>query len=148
MGYYLGVDYGTGSTGIAIGQDITATAQPLTTIKMSKGKVDHASFDKLMKEWQPTAVVVGLPRNQDNSLTAVAPKVVAFAKWVHKIFAVPVYFIDERNTTTSAKEFIFDKYSYKGLQKGKVDSISAALILQAYFDGEEYQEYIPGHEYN
>ncbi|RIY34248.1 Holliday junction resolvase RuvX [Psittacicella hinzii] len=146
MAYYLGVDYGTGNTGIAIGQDVTYTAQPLTHVSMSKGKVDHAGFDKLVKEWQPKAVVVGLPRNQDGSLTNVAPKVIAFAKWVHKIFTIPVYFIDERNTTTSAKEFIFDKYAYKGLQKNKVDAISAALILQAYFDGEEFIEYDPEQE--
>ncbi|RIY32250.1 Holliday junction resolvase RuvX [Psittacicella melopsittaci] len=146
MAYYLGVDYGTGNTGIAIGQDLTGTAQPLTSVSMRQGKVDHASFDKLMREWQPTAVVVGLPRNQDDSLTQVAPKVIAFANWVHKIFAVPVYFIDERNTTTSAKEFIFAKYNYKGLQKNKVDAISAALILQAYLDGEAYQEFVPGEQ--
>ncbi|MFC6277231.1 Holliday junction resolvase RuvX [Psittacicella hinzii] len=143
MAYYLGVDYGTGATGIAIGQDVTYTAQPLTGIPMSKGKVDHASFDKLVKEWQPAAIVVGLPRNQDNTFTHVSPKVYNFAKWVHKIFSIPVYFMDERNTTTSAKELIFAKYQYKGLQKHKVDAVSAALILQAYFDGEEYQTFDP-----
>lgn len=143
MATYLGIDYGSGSTGVAVGEDITGTARPLTTVAMSKGKVNHAAFDQLMKEWQPQAVVVGLPRNQDDTFTFLAPKVEAFAKWVHKIFQVPVYFIDERNSTTAAKEFIFSRYQYKGLKKAKVDTISAAIILQAFLDGEEYQELDP-----
>lgn len=143
MAYFLGIDYGTGSTGLAIGQDLIGTAQPLDTLKVKNGKLDLDKITALIKEWQITAFVIGLPLNQDNTETKVTPKVRKLARFLVKNFQLPVYFMDERNSTTSAKEFIFNKYTSKGLQKNKVDAISAAIILQAYLDGEEPLEQLP-----
>ncbi len=59
-GTFLGFDFGTKSIGVAVGQRITATARPLPALKAQDGKPDWNVIEKLLKEWQPEAVIVGL----------------------------------------------------------------------------------------
>lgn len=142
MKTYLGLDYGTSSTGVAVGTELTQTANPIATLRLLKGKVNPADLEKLLKEWQPDALVMGLPLNQDGTETKVTPKVRTFAKWFAKTFHKDVYLVDERNSSTSAREFIFERYKFKGLQKSKVDQVSAAIILETFLLEGEYLEII------
>ena len=66
-GTFLGFDFGTKSIGVAVGQRITATARPLPALKAQDGKPDWNIIEKLLKEWQPEAVIVGLPLNMDGT---------------------------------------------------------------------------------
>ncbi len=66
-GTFLGFDFGTKSIGVAVGQRITATARPLPALKAQDGKPDWNVIEKLLKEWQPEAVIVGLPLNMDGT---------------------------------------------------------------------------------
>ena len=130
----LGFDFGTKSIGVATGQMITATAQPINAIKAYDGIPNWDIVEKVIKEWQPDLVVVGLPLNMDGSEQAITQRAKTFANRLNGRFGVKTTLQDERLTTASAKEFIFERGGYKALDKGKVDSVSAALILESWME--------------
>ncbi len=134
MSQVLGFDFGTHSIGVAVGQTVTGTASPLAALKAKDGQPNWEIVEKLMKEWQPEFLVVGLPLNMDGTeqpLTDLARK---FANRLHGRFGIQVILQDERLTTVAAKETLFGRGGYKQLQKGKVDSAAAQLILEDYFN--------------
>lgn len=67
-GTLLAFDFGTKSIGVAIGQRITGTARPLPAIKAQDGTPDWTLIERLLKEWQPDEIIVGLPLNMDGVL--------------------------------------------------------------------------------
>lgn len=130
----IAFDFGTLSIGAAIGQEITGTANPLTSFKAKDGIPDWNQIEKLLKEWQPNLIVVGLPLNMDGTeqpLTALARK---FANRLHGRFGVQVQLHDERLTTVEAKSHLFSSGGYRALNKGRVDAASAVLILESWFE--------------
>ena len=130
----LGFDFGTKSIGVATGQMITATAQPIHAIKANDGIPNWDIVEKVIKEWQPDLVVVGLPLNMDGSEQPITQRAKKFANRLNGRFGVKTALQDERLTTASAKEFIFERGGFKALDKGKVDSVSAALILESWME--------------
>lgn len=130
----LGFDFGTKSIGVATGQMITATAQPIHAIKANDGIPNWNIVEKVIKEWQPDLVVVGLPLNMDGTEQAITQRAKKFANRLNGRFGVNIALQDERLTTASAKEFIFERGGFKALDKGKVDSVSAALILESWME--------------
>ena len=130
----LGFDFGTKSIGVATGQMITATAQPLAAIKANDGIPNWDTVATVIKEWAPDLVVVGLPLNMDGTEQAITQRAKKFGNRLNGRFGVKVAFQDERLTTASAKEFIFERGGFKALEKGKVDSVSAALILESWME--------------
>lgn len=130
----LGFDFGTKSIGVAIGQMITATAQPLTAIKANDGIPNWNIVEKVIQDWMPDLVIVGLPLNMDGSEQPITQRAKKFANRLNGRFGVKVILQDERLTTASAKEFIFTHGGYKALEKGKIDSVSAALILESWME--------------
>lgn len=132
----LGFDFGTKSIGVAVGQQITATAAPLEALKAQDGIPDWTEVEKIFNEWQPSGIVVGLPLNMDgtNQHTTFAAK--KFANRLHARFKVPVETCDERLTTADAKSRLFELGGYKKLTKGKIDSVSACLILESWMENQ------------
>ena len=132
----LGFDFGTKSIGVAVGQQITATAAPLEALKAQDGIPDWTEVEKILNEWQPSWIVVGLPLNMDgtNQHTTFAAK--KFANRLHARFKVPVETCDERLTTADAKSRLFELGGYKKLTKGKIDSVSACLILESWMENQ------------
>ncbi|HHF7281506.1 Holliday junction resolvase RuvX [Haemophilus influenzae] len=134
----LAFDFGTKSIGCAIGQSITGTAQALPAFKAQDGIPNWEAIEKCLKEWKPDIVIVGLPLNMDGTeqnLTLLARK---FANRLQGRFGVNVHLQDERLTTTQARSEIFERGGFKALKKGKVDGISACLILESWFECTEY----------
>ncbi|RWU09034.1 Holliday junction resolvase RuvX [Pseudidiomarina gelatinasegens] len=130
MSQVIGFDFGTHSIGVAVGQTVTGTASPLTALKAKDGQPNWDAVAKLLSDWQPELLVVGLPLNMDGTeqpLTDLARK---FANRLHGRFGIKVALQDERLTTVAAKEDLFGRGGYKQLQKGKVDSAAAQLILE------------------
>ena len=130
----LGFDFGTKSIGVATGQMITATAQPIDAIKANDGIPNWDTVEKVIKEWQPDLVVVGLPLNMDGTEQMITQRAKKFANRLNGRFGVNIALQDERLTTASAKEFIFERGGFKALDKGKIDSVSAALILESWME--------------
>jgi putative holliday junction resolvase len=130
----LGFDFGTKSIGVATGQMITATAQPLAAIKANDGIPNWDTVEQVIKDWKPDVVVIGLPLNMDGSEQDITQRAKKFGNRLNGRFGVKIAFQDERLTTASAKEFIFERGGYKALEKGKIDSVSAALILESWME--------------
>ena len=130
----LSFDFGTKSIGVATGQMVTATAQPLPAIKANDGIPDWNIVETVLREWMPDLVVVGLPLNMDGTEQPITQRAKKFANRLNGRFGVKVFLQDERLTTASAKEFIFSHGGYKALEKGKIDSVSAALILESWME--------------
>ncbi|MFG6656455.1 Holliday junction resolvase RuvX [Scandinavium sp. M-37] len=133
-GTLLGFDFGTRSIGVAIGQRVTGTARPLGALKAQDGTPDWNAIAKLLKEWQPEAVVVGLPLNMDGTEQPLTARARNFANKIHGRFGVKIVLHDERLSTVEARAGLFKHGGYRALNKGKVDSASAVVILESFFE--------------
>jgi len=136
----LAFDFGTKSIGCAVGQNITGTAQALPAFKAQDGIPNWDDIEKCLKEWKPDVVVVGLPLNMDGTEQDLTLRACKFANRLQGRFGVNVQLQDERLTTTEARSEIFDRGGFRALKKGKVDGISACLILESWFEVAEYSE--------
>ncbi|MFD0709632.1 Holliday junction resolvase RuvX [Photorhabdus akhurstii] len=130
----MAFDFGTRSIGAAIGQEITGTARALTSFKATDGIPNWQQIEKLLQEWQPDLVIVGLPLNMDGTEQLVTAQARKFANRLHGRFGVQVQLQDERLTTVEARAHLFDQGGYKALSKGKVDATSAVIILESWFE--------------
>jgi len=126
----LGFDFGMKRIGVAVGQTVTRTARALTTLKAENGMPNKEALSKLIKIWQPTAIIVGIPLNMDGTEQAITQEARRFVEMLRNLFKIPVYEMDERLTTKSARETLFEEGGYKALQNGQVDRVAAQLILQ------------------
>ncbi|WP_037429426.1 Holliday junction resolvase RuvX [Shewanella sp. POL2] len=130
----LGFDFGTKSIGVAVGQQITASATPLLSLKAVDGIPNWDEIAKLIQEWQPDLVVVGLPLNMDGTEQEMTHRARKFANRLNAKFGVKIVTQDERLTTTDAKARLFELGGFKALTKGQVDAVSAVLIVESYFE--------------
>ena len=125
----LAFDYGTRSIGVAVGQTIPCSARPLTELRAKDGTPNWDDIQKLLEEWQPELVLVGLPLNMDGSESDFATRAQKFARRIHGRFGVRVLMVDERLTTQEAKSITGHRESYRD---EPVDAIAAQLILESW----------------
>lgn len=130
----LGFDFGKKSIGVAIGQEVTGTAAPLPSVAARDGIPDWSKINAIYQEWQPQLVVVGLPLNMDGTSQDITHAARKFGNRLHNKFNKTVEFYDERLTTADAKARLFELGGYKKLEKGKVDSVSACLIIEGWME--------------
>ncbi|MEK6731211.1 MAG: Holliday junction resolvase RuvX [Pseudomonadota bacterium] len=126
----LGFDYGTESTGVAIGQTTTHTARPLTALKSQNGVPNWPKIENLIQNWKPNALVVGIPLNMDGSTQPITQSAKEFAQELQQRFNLPVHEIDERLTTIEARNKLFEEKGYKGLLKSAIDAAAATIIVE------------------
>ncbi len=107
--------------GVAVGNSLLGRAQPLTTIA-AEGDARFAAIARLIDEWRPDALVVGVPFHPDGAAHDNTRRAQRFARQLHGRFRLPVHEVDERYTTTEA---------IAG-RAADVDAASAALILDQY----------------
>ncbi|MCJ8168231.1 Holliday junction resolvase RuvX [Atopomonas sediminilitoris] len=130
----LGFDYGTRQIGIAVGQLITGQARELCTIKARDGVPDWQQLERLLKEWQPDALVVGLPLNMDGSRSEMSERADKFGRRLNGRFNLPIHSYDERLTTFAAKGQRLQHGQRDGFRERPVDALAAALMLQGWLD--------------
>lgn len=130
----IAFDFGMKSIGCAVGQSITGTAQALPAFKAQDGIPNWDAIAKCLQEWKPDVVVVGLPLNMDGTEQELTLRARKFANRLNGRFGVKVVLQDERLTTTEARSEIFERGGFRALKKGKVDGISACLILESWFE--------------
>lgn len=144
----LGFDFGTKRIGIAIGQEVTGTARPLTTLSAVKHKPDWDSISKIITEWQPDLLVVGLPLHMDGSEQEMTQAARRFSNQLNGRYQLPVALMDERLSSDEA-ESILNEQSAAGSavmrgsvfpDKAQVDMISAQLILQSWMEQENNKQ--------
>ncbi|BAP58838.1 Holliday junction resolvase RuvX [Candidatus Tachikawaea gelatinosa] len=128
-------DFGTKNIGVAIGQNIICIANPLTTIQSKKkNHINWIKIQHLLKIWQPNHIIIGYPMNMDGTDQRLTDCVKIFAKTFNEKFKIPVEFYDERLSTVEAKSKLFKKGGYRALKKKYINSLSAVVILQSWFE--------------
>ena len=131
MPTYLAFDYGEKRIGTAIGDTITGTARPLATL--TGGLADAL---KLVVEWRPAALVVGLPLMEDGSDQRITTLTRAFAKALEAQSKLPVHFSDERYTSRAADDFLRDARASgamaRRVKKGDRDGLAAKILLEQF----------------
>lgn len=131
----LGFDYGTKQIGVAVGQAITLQARPLCTLKARDGIPQWPEIEALIKEWQPDAIVVGLPLNMDGTPSDMSQRADKFARRIHGRYGLPVLTHDERLTTFAAKGERMQHGGQQGSYRDNpVDALAAALLLQGWLE--------------
>ncbi|MDM7856687.1 Holliday junction resolvase RuvX [Thiopseudomonas acetoxidans] len=131
----LGFDYGTKQIGVAVGQALTQQARPLTTLKARDGIPNWEEIAALIKEWQPDALVIGLPLNMDGTTNAMCTRAQKFSRRLNGRFNLPVYTHDERLTTYAAKgEQMRTHGTQTNYRENPVDALAATLLLQGWLE--------------
>ena len=134
QGTLLAFDFGTRRIGIAKGSTLLGNALPLLTIDEEKNELRFARIAALILEWQPSALIVGLPCNDDGTpheMTALSRR---FANRLKGRFSLPVLLVDERYTSAAASSALDELGIHGRKQKIMLDQYAAQQILQAYFD--------------
>ena len=123
---FLGFDFGTRRVGVAVGNSMLRRAQPLKSVE-AEGEARFAAIGALVAEWQPDALVLGVPFHPDGATHENTQRARRFGRQLHGRFRLPVHEVDERYTTTEAL----------AAGAADVDAASAALILDQYLREEE-----------
>ncbi len=139
----LGFDYGTRRIGVAVGQKLTNSATPLVTLPTRDNKPDWEAITRLIKEWQPSALVVGVPLGEggEHPVTRAARR---FSLQLGQRYGLPVHTVDERLSSHAAQGRAIAKGSASVARgrrpgataghKSAIDHIAAQVILQTWLD--------------
>lgn len=128
----LAFDFGLRRIGVAVGQQVTASANPLTVVRNGNAGPDWHAIDALIEEWQPARIVVGMPMNADGSPAEIATKVRGFAEQLAR-YGRPVETEDERFSSLEAEELLKSERAagIRGrISKEMIDSAAATLIAE------------------
>ncbi len=123
----LAFDYGLKKIGVAIGNTLTRQARPLEVLRPVTREQRFTAIRRLLDEWQPDRVVVGLPLTMEGGEQYASLRCRRFANQLHGRYGVSVELVDERGTSVEAQAVL-------GTNEDD-DAVAAALILQRYFDG-------------
>ncbi|AKC60414.1 Holliday junction resolvase RuvX [Blochmannia endosymbiont of Camponotus (Colobopsis) obliquus] len=141
----ISFDFGIKSIGIAVGQHITCTAQPLTSLQAKNGIPNYQCLLNILNEWHPIIGIIGLPLNingTEQPLTNVTRK---FAKYLNKNFNLKIIMHDERLTTIEARDFLFKNDGYHALKKKRIDAVTAGIILESWLQQKLSKKIIQKH---
>jgi putative Holliday junction resolvase len=128
MGVVLGFDFGPRKIGIAVGQTITASASPLETIRAKGSKPDWERIGSLIAQWQPEALVVGIPYHIGDREMDWAELIHKFIRQLEGRYRLPVHIADERLTSLEARR----QLGRKATSREVIDAMAAKLILETW----------------
>ncbi|HEY3597825.1 MAG TPA: Holliday junction resolvase RuvX [Paraburkholderia sp.] len=127
----LAFDYGEKRIGVAVGNSLTKSARPLVIVQNRNREYRFEALGKLIGEWKPDALVVGLPMHPDGTPHAMTQQAKRFGNQLNGRFNLPVTWIDERYSSVEAKAGVRAGVARADL----LDAEAACIILQQYFDG-------------
>jgi len=129
----LAFDFGLARIGVAVGQELIASARPLTTLKnKQQQRPDWNAISRLLADWQADLLIVGVPRYADNSASALTDSAQRFSRRLQNRYGLPVETIDERLSSWEADSYQASSGKYP--QDGHNDALAAALILESWFN--------------
>ena len=136
---YLGFDLGTRTLGISISDETKTIASILTTIRFNDSEYESIipEIKKIIKEHNVEKIVLGLPKNMNNTMGDRAETTIKFKELVEKELNIPVVLQDERLTTVAAHNYMLAADVSRKKRKERVDRLSANIILQTYLDIEK-----------
>lgn len=127
----LAFDYGLRRIGVAVGNPLGASTRALAPLPARDGVPDWEAVRRLLTEWAPALVLVGLPLNMDGTPSAMSERAARFARRLHGRFGVRCELVDERLSSFEARGRLRD-----GEQRASLDSVAACVILEGWFAGE------------
>lgn len=133
----LAFDYGLRRIGVAVGQDVTASASPVGVVANGEGGIDHDRIKALISEWHPTTLVVGMPTHADGSPGAMTEAVDAFIAELRQ-YGLPVATVDERYSSIEAEQALRNarqQGSRGRISKQDIDAAAAVFIAERYLAG-------------
>ena len=130
----MGLDVGNKTIGVALSDPMFLLANALETIKRKKASVDIERIKKLVEENDVNLIVVGLPKNMNNTIGPQAMRVISFVDLLKKQVDVEVVYEDERMTTIQSEAVLMDMEVRRENRKKYIDKIAATFILQTYLD--------------
>ena len=122
----LAFDFGLRNIGVATGQAITRTASEIATVRARDGVPDWNTVDALVRQWQPDALLVGLPLNMDDTESEMSTRAKGFAKKLRSRYRLTVKLVDERLTSFEARGISDDLDTQH--------AIAARLIAETYLN--------------
>ena len=136
---YLGFDVGTRTLGISISDETKTIASILTTIRFNDSEYESIipEIKKIIEEHNVEKIVLGLPKNMNNTMGDRAETTIKFKELVEKELNIPVVLQDERLTTVAAHNYMLAADVSRKKRKERVDRLSANIILQTYLDIEK-----------
>ncbi|GGC85023.1 Holliday junction resolvase RuvX [Enterococcus wangshanyuanii] len=133
----MGLDVGSRTVGVAVSDLLGWTAQGVEIIRINEEQ-EEFGFERLaelVKEYEVTRFVVGLPKNMNNSIGPRAEASMAYGKKIEELFGLPVSYQDERLTTVQAERMLIEQANASRAKRKKViDKVAAVMILQNYLD--------------
>ena len=130
----LAFDFGLKHIGVAIGQEITNTAETFFSLKAKNGEPDWRKLDTLIKEWNPKLLVVGNPLNMDGSSGKSSQSAKDVSRYIEKNIDIPVCLWDERLSTVGAFNLSSQLDVNVSKREKKIDENAAAFLLQGAID--------------
>jgi putative Holliday junction resolvase len=128
----LAFDFGLARLGVAVGYIETGLTHPLVTLRVKNEQPDWQQIERLIKEWNPARLIVGLPLNMDGSDNEMTSKARKFGNRLNGRYNLPVHMVDERLTTRIATEALAESDLGYGKHRAAIDQLAAQQILQTY----------------
>lgn len=128
----LAFDYGLRQIGVAVGNGLLATTQPLAILRARDGIPDWRELENLISEWQPDLLVVGDPLNMDGTPSELGARAAKFGRRLHGRTGLPVTMVDERLSSFEAKQASREQGHRGDYKQQPIDSYAAELILQTW----------------
>lgn len=131
----LAFDFGLKRMGVAAGQSITGSATPVTVLAMRDGVPDWTALERLIREWAPDRLVVGLPYTMDGGEQDITRRARAFARELEQRYPQPVHTIDERLSSREAETRLREmrQQGRRRVRRGDLDPAAACVILESWF---------------
>lgn len=132
----MGLDVGSKTVGVAISDALGWTAQGIETVKINElqEKFGFERLGELIKQYEVTEIVVGYPKNMNNSIGPRAEASEKFAALLKEAYSIPVVLWDERLTTMAAEKMLISADVSRKNRKKVIDKMAAVMILQGYLD--------------
>jgi putative Holliday junction resolvase len=130
----LGFDFGSRRIGVAVGDAITGLARPLCILPTRQQRPDWEAITRLIAEWRPDGLVVGVPRHADETASAITVAALRFSRQLHGRFRLPVTTIDERLSSWEAEQRQSETAGRRRKSQTPLDAQAAAVILESWFN--------------
>lgn len=133
----MGLDFGSKTVGVAISDPLGLTAQPIEIVRRkeeNKLRKTLARIEELVKDYQVETIVLGFPKNMNNTVGDRAEKSLAFQEKLERRTGLPVVMWDERLTTVEANRTMMESKIRREDREKYVDALAAVFILQGYLD--------------
>ena len=131
----IGLDYGTKTVGVAVSDELGITAQPLETITRTSSKKLRktlARIESLIKEYDVEKIVLGNPKNMNNTEGDRSVQTEAFKEQLERRTGLPVVLWDERLTTAESERILISGGVRRENRKAVIEQVGASIILQRY----------------